>query len=171
MKKIQVLFFAFLFLSASVVILGNVQAEERPPKPKVLLAAPQFTLPDIDNNSLSLRAHRGDVILLFFTATWCSHCRKAVPDLNDLYDTYRDKGFVILSIFVEDAPKVKTFAKSISAAYPILIDNGSVMKKYGVIAIPEFILIDRRGRITKRARVGLTFDVKKELSGEIEGLL
>ena len=171
MKKIQVVFFALLSLSVSVAVLGDVRAEERPPKPKVLLAAPQFTLPDIDNNTLSLRDHRGDVILLFFTATWCPYCRKAAPDLNSLYDTYRDKGFVILSIFVEDAQRVKTLAKKISAAYPVLIDNGSVMKTYGVAAIPEFILIDRQGRITKRARVGLTFDVKKEFSIEIEDLL
>jgi peroxiredoxin len=171
MKKIPAILLAFLFLSASFVTPGPAWAEERPSKPKVLMAAPYFTLPDTDNNSVRLRDHRGKVILLFFTATWCPHCRKAVPDLNALYDNYGDKGFVILSIFVEDTPKVKTLAKTLNASYPILIDNGSVMKKYGVAAIPEFILIDRVGRITKRMRVGLTFNIKKELSGEIEGLL
>ncbi|MBN2255149.1 MAG: TlpA family protein disulfide reductase [Deltaproteobacteria bacterium] len=171
MKKITALFLSFLFISACGGMSAPIGAEKRSSTLKVLLAAPQFTLPDKDDNAVKLRDYRGKVILLFFTATWCPHCRKAVPDLNALYENYRNKGFVILSIFVDDAEKVKTLAKTMNAVYPILIDDRSIMKKYGVIAIPEFLLIDRVGRITKRMRVGLTFDVKKELSGEIEDLL
>src|ERR1039458_6789694 len=60
--------------------------------------AADFTLTDLQGKTWSLRELKGKVVLVNFWATWCPPCRKEMPDLNALYQRFRDQGFVILAI-------------------------------------------------------------------------
>jgi len=57
-----------------------------------------FTLNDLEGKSWHFRDLQGKVVLVNFWATWCPPCRKEMPDLQALYDKYKDQGFVVISI-------------------------------------------------------------------------
>ena len=70
-----------------------------------------FTLTDLQGNSWTLQGLRGKVVLVNFWATWCPPCRKEMPDLEALYQRFKNQGFVILGISDEEAGKVKTVVR------------------------------------------------------------
>jgi len=89
---------------------------------------------------------RGKVILVNFWATWCPPCRKEMPDLDSLYQRFKDRGFVVLALSDEDAGKVKPFIAERNISYPILLDPGDNVKDlFQVNGIPESFVYDRGG--------------------------
>ena len=62
-------------------------------------SAPNFTLQDLSGQEVSLRQHKGKIVLLDFWATWCAPCRRSIPELVDIQEKYRDQGLVILGPF------------------------------------------------------------------------
>ncbi|MFH1288443.1 MAG: redoxin domain-containing protein [bacterium] len=113
--------------------------------------APNFTLPDIDGKNVSLTDFSGKVIILDFWATWCPPCRSEIPHFVELYDTYKDKGLVIIGIDVdpkENASVLKPFAAQYGITYPLLLGTEQVENLYGGIQyIPTTFIIDRNGNI------------------------
>src|SRR5260370_5728317 len=79
-----------------------------------------FTLTELGGKSWTLKEQRGKVVVLNFWATWCRPCRKEIPDLESLYQQFKDQGLVILAISDEDADKVKPFIGQQKVTYPIL---------------------------------------------------
>ena len=75
--------------------------------------APQFTLPDINGNQVSLSDFEGKVVILDFWATWCPPCVKEVPHFIELYDEYKEQGFEMLGISLDagGANDVKPFVE------------------------------------------------------------
>jgi thiol-disulfide isomerase/thioredoxin len=134
--------------------------------------APELTVKDLNGKTVSLSDYRGKVILLEFWATWCPPCVELIPVLEELYNKYKTKGFVILSIASEDEGEeaVKTFVKEIGLTYPVFIANGDTIRNYGISGIPISFLIDKDGRIVNK-HVGYTPDIKQELLTEIKQLL
>lgn len=115
--------------------------------------APDFTLPDINNKSVSLSDFSGRVIILDFWATWCGSCVKEIPHFVELYNTYKEKGLVIIGIDVdtdEGAAMLKSFASKHGITYPILLGNKNVADLYGGIkGIPTSFIIDRNQKIVQ----------------------
>ena len=82
--------------------------------------APDFTLKDLNDNDVSLGDFKEKVILINFWATWCPPCKEEIPSLNQLYEKYKDKDFVLISISTDDSKKdIVTFAEkyNINRAY------------------------------------------------------
>jgi thiol-disulfide isomerase/thioredoxin len=57
-----------------------------------------FTLTDMQGKAWTLQDLHGKVVLVNFWATWCPPCRKEMPDLEKLYEEFKDQGLVILAI-------------------------------------------------------------------------
>ncbi len=112
-------------------------------------AAPDFTLRDVQGNSVSLRDLRGRVVFLSFWATWCPPCRIEMPSMERLYQRLRDRGLVMLAVDRRETRKqVATFMKDFQLSFPALLDiDGTVSSLYRVSALPTTYLIDRRGKI------------------------
>src|SRR5581483_3699324 len=115
-------------------------------------AKANFTLTDLSGKSWTLRDLRGKVVVVNFWATWCPPCRKEMPDLNALYQRYKDDGLVVLAISDEDAAKVQPFIAERHISYPILLDAGrKVNDEFRIDGIPKTFVYNRDGRLVAEA--------------------
>lgn len=111
--------------------------------------APDFTLKSLDGPNMKLSEQAGNVVMINFWASWCAPCRVEMPKLNDLYNKYKDLGFVLLGVNVEQQETpMRNFLQKRPVDFPILMDKGNdVSKLYNVIAMPTTVLVDRSGNI------------------------
>ena len=118
-------------------------------------AAPSFSLRDISGKQVSLEDHKGKVVLINFWATWCGPCQTEMPHLQKMYVDLEEKGFVVLSISVDDArnaSKVKPLIKRNGYTFPVLLDkDSSVVNQYNPESVlPYNVLIDKEGNVVWR---------------------
>ncbi len=111
-----------------------------------------FTLMDLQGKAWTLSNLRSKVVLVNFWATWCPPCRKEMPDLETLYNRFKDQGLVILAISDEDASKVRPFVAERNVTYPILLDPGrKVNELFQIEGIPKSFVYDRHGKLVAQA--------------------
>jgi thiol-disulfide isomerase/thioredoxin len=123
--------------------------------------APAIQGTDLDGKNFDLADSRGKVVLVVFWATWCVPCAAEVAALREVADTYRGKGFQVVSVNVDALqdggqkletvlPGVHRFLIDHNVTWPTLI-NGTgdqdFAKAYGVTEIPANVLIARDGTI------------------------
>ena len=63
--------------------------------------APEFQSKNTEGKTVDLKEYRGQYTLLDFWASWCGPCRQESPTLVRLYNTYKEKGFTILSVSID----------------------------------------------------------------------
>jgi peroxiredoxin len=112
-------------------------------------AAPDFTLETPDGQTMALSKLQGQVVLINFWATWCPPCRAEMPAIQEVYEQYRDQGFIVLAVdLMETDAQVTTFAGQLELTFPILMDrDGKVSDRYRVRSIPTTFFLDRSGVI------------------------
>lgn len=147
---------------ASLVRYEHMQAESDNPQFAQAMAKMEaadaareradFTLSDLQGKMWHLRDLQGKVILVNFWATWCPPCRKEMPDLEALYDKYKDQGFLVLAISDEEAAKVSPFIAERKISYPVLLDPGrKVNEALDVSGIPKSFVYDRGGKMVAQS--------------------
>ncbi len=111
--------------------------------------APDFTLKSLSGKNMKLSEMRGTVILLNFWASWCAPCRLEMPLLTQLHDKYKDLGFTVLGVNVEeDSNMARRYIAERPVDFPVLLDNtNKVSKLYKVVAMPTTVVIDRDGNM------------------------
>ena len=112
------------------------------------VAAPNFTLPQLNGSPVTLSSLRGKVVIMEFWATWCGPCRMSTPSLEAVYREHKDQPVTVLLVNAgETADEIRRWAKQRFTA-PILLDTkGAVRRQYGVAGIPKLFVIDQQGRI------------------------
>lgn len=119
------------------------------------VAAPGFTLRDIDGKMVSLDSLRGKTVLLDFWGSWCIPCLKSIPHLKEIYARYKDKGLEIVSIACNDTDEAWRAAVKRTGMSWISLFNGEgaddAAKAYGIMAFPTMLIISPEGVILKRA--------------------
>jgi len=147
---------------ASLVRYEHMQAESDNPQFAQAMAKMEaadaarekadFTLSDLQGKMWHLRDLQGKVVLVNFWATWCPPCRKEMPDLEALYDKYKDQGFLVLAISDEEAQKVSPFIAERKISYPVLLDPGrKVNEALSVSGIPKSFVYDRKGKMVAQS--------------------
>lgn len=111
--------------------------------------APAFSVTDLNGSRLALSDYKGKVVLLDFWATWCPPCRMEIPGFVALQDKYRDQGFAVVGISMDDDPSpVRDFYKQFRMNYEVAMGNDKLGELYGgILGLPTTFLIGRDGRI------------------------
>jgi peroxiredoxin len=132
------------FMGAGLILLASVAVAGTTASP-----APDFTLKSNSGENLKLSELRGDVVLINFWASWCGPCRQEMPLLSELHDKYKDLGFTVLGVNVEEnSAQARKLLKESPVSFPVLFDNDStVSKEYNVVAMPSTVLVDRDGNV------------------------
>jgi len=111
-----------------------------------------FTLSDLQGKPWHLRDLQGKVVLVNFWATWCPPCRKEMPDLDALYNKFKDQGFVVLAISDEEVGKVAPFIGERKISYPVLLDPGRKVNDLFIVeGIPKSFVYDRSGKMVAQS--------------------
>jgi peroxiredoxin len=111
-----------------------------------------FTLADLQGKPWHLRDLHGKVVLVNFWATWCPPCRKEMPDLDALYNKFKEQGFVVLAISDEEAAKVSPFISERKISYPVLLDPGRKVNDLFVVeGIPKSFVYNRDGKMVAQS--------------------
>jgi cytochrome c biogenesis protein CcmG/thiol:disulfide interchange protein DsbE len=135
----QTLFLATSLLCSANAALGLEQGQQ----------APDFTLPDIAEGKppITLSALRGKTVYVDFWASWCAPCLRSMPLINELYARYRDQGFEVIAINVDDPIEDgREFLLDTPLDYLIAADTkGEMLGAYAVRGMPTSFLIDRDG--------------------------
>jgi len=138
------------------------------------LNAPDFMSENLTGGNTRLDDYKGKLILLNFWATWCMPCRVEMPGMEQLWQKYKDQGFVIVAISNDDEDsrsRIKTFQKKLNLSFPILLDPESEVNDiYQVSSMPTSFLIDANGKIISRI-VGTEEWSSPDAVQLVEGLL
>ncbi|MFN8333858.1 MAG: TlpA disulfide reductase family protein [Cyclobacteriaceae bacterium] len=126
-----------------------------------------FTLPDSHNNMISLSSFNGKYVLLDFWASWCGPCREEHPNLKQVYEQYRSRGLVVISVSIDtDKQKWLNAIAKDGLTWPQLSDlkanQSEVYLAYGITSIPANFLIDLNGIVIAKDLKGEA--LKRELS-------
>ena len=119
--------------------------------------APEFSLPDMTGQQLTVSDYRGKVVLLDFWATWCDPCREEIPHFVELQNKLGDQGFQIIGVAMDDGPEpVRDFYQQFKMNYPVVMGNAKIGELYGgVLGLPIAFVIGRDGRIYSK-QIGAT---------------
>ena len=121
--------------------------------------APDFNLKTTTGKSFRLSDMRGKIVMLQFTASWCSVCRKEMPFIErDIWQKHKDNSSFFLIGVDRDEPveTVNEFAKQTGITYPIALDpEGDVFALYAErkAGITRNVIIDKTGKIVMLTRL------------------
>lgn len=114
--------------------------------------APDFTLNSISGSPVALNSLRGKYVLIEFWASWCTPCRAENPNLRKQYAIYKDKGFEVLGVSLDDDKQ--KWAQAIEKDQLPWIHvsdlkgwNNAAGRQYGVRAVPASFLLAPDGKI------------------------
>jgi peroxiredoxin len=139
-------------------------------------SAPNFTLTTTTGENVSLSDYLGKkVILVDFWATTCAPCMVELPHIVQIYEKYKEKGFIVLAV-AGDGPETRAqvdaevHAKKMT--FPVLLDEETtVISRFSPKKdMPFWVLIDRSGNVVKKKN-GYDPGDEKKLAEEIEKLL
>jgi peroxiredoxin len=120
--------------------------------------APDFTINEAGGKSYKLSDLRGKVVMLQFTASWCSVCRTEMPFIeSEIWQQKKLADFVLVGID-RDEPidKVLNFQKEMAITYPLALDPGAdIFGLYALKAegVTRNVIIDRSGKIVFMTRL------------------
>lgn len=117
--------------------------------------------------ALSDYAGKDKVVLLDFWASWCKPCRRVMPEFVSLYNEYKDKGFTIVGVSLdEDKDEWVQATKDDGIEWPQFSNlqgwKEPSSQTYGVRSIPNTVLIDKNGVIAARNLHGYALKYKIE---------
>jgi peroxiredoxin len=120
--------------------------------------APNFSVRDLDGNSIDLAEMRSSVVVIAFWSTKCEICRREFPNLNKLVESYRGKNIQFLSPSMESEDRIQIFMRSNRIASRVLPNSFGLVMQYADndgrgridMGFPSYFVIGTDGRLRFR---------------------
>jgi len=117
--------------------------------------APDFTLQDIDQNSIQLAQYGGKVVYLNFWASWCRPCMKKMSNLKPFVKDMENQGIVILNVSLDRNAEdwQKTVRKMGFGGIHVMADgdiDSEIAQKYEVRILPQYYIVNKNGSFAQR---------------------
>lgn len=129
----------------------------------VKIQAADFTLKDLNGDSISLKSLRGKNVYINFWATWCPPCKAEMIELEKLYQETKNSDLVILAIDLgEDKKIVSDFMRKNNYNFKVVMSDTKTAEIYRISSIPVSIFIDKEGNIINSQIGGMTYEQMKE---------
>ena len=161
--NLLILIAAVLILSAAVYVLADsvgifakntntVSTDANTPNARTVIA-PDFTLKDMNGESVSLSSFRGKYVIMNFWGSWCSFCVREMPDFQRAYDTFTQEGDTVILLvnatFTERSINdAEDFITNGGYTMPVVFDlDGAVAQMYNVRGYPTSFVIDKLGYV------------------------
>jgi thiol-disulfide isomerase/thioredoxin len=122
-----------------------------PPAPSAIMQADVKLL---DGTTFKLQDKKGKVVLVNLWATWCGPCINEMPHLNEMQEKFKDKGFEIIGLDIDEESKeeIDAFAAKQKLNYQLGWSGNVVKTEFVKVTrldgIPQSILINREGQLT-----------------------
>jgi peroxiredoxin len=131
--------------------------------------APNFTLKNLQGETVSLSQYRGKKVILNFWASWCTPCKIELPHFQALWDKYGPGGdFVILTVAgsQSEEPAIRSYMANGNYTFLVCLDPGEeAFNRYDLTSIPKTYFIGKDG-VIRRIQQGMFTG-----PGEIEFML
>ena len=117
--------------------------------------APEFELPSPEGKVVKLSDFKGKYLLLDFWASWCAPCREENPNIVTQYHAFKDKGFTVLGVSLDDnkdawLKAIKDDKLSWAHVSELKRWDGQVPNQYKVEGIPASFILDPSGKIVAK---------------------
>lgn len=128
-------------------------------------AAPDISLPSPEGKEVALSSLKGKYVLVDFWASWCGPCRQENPNVVRMYNKYKDKGFEIFGVSLDENRDkwLKAIAMD-KLTWPHVSDlkgwNSAAAQLYNIQAIPQTVLLDKEGKIIAKNLRGQALEDK-----------
>jgi peroxiredoxin len=120
--------------------------------------APDFSAKLTDGSTFYLESQRGKIVMLQFTASWCSVCRKEMPYIeDDIWQELKNDKFIVIGVDRDEALEVVlSYQQKMKITYPLALDPGAQI--FGLYAdilagVTRNVVIDENGKIIYLSRL------------------
>jgi thiol-disulfide isomerase/thioredoxin len=114
------------------------------------------------------------LVVVSFFATWCEPCKKEMPELVRLYNTYKDEGLGVMLVSIDDrdkTPEVVKLTETNEVKFPVLHDRYKIVqRRWEAKRLPYLLMLGPDGNV-KVVHVGYTDEVKANLENEVRANL
>lgn len=112
--------------------------------------AKDFTVETISGSKFTLSLQKGKVILVQFWASWCPGCRAEMPNVKEIYEKFKDKGFDVIGISLDyEKEDMMEYLEETGVKWNISFSGkgweDETVRLYGVNSIPSLWLVDKKG--------------------------
>lgn len=144
-----VIFGGIVLAVIGLLVVLAIAVRTRGAPPLASGAAPDFTITTFDGQTLRPADLKGKAVVINFWASWCIPCRDEAPALQRAWETYRDRGLIVLGVdYVDTETDAKKFIAEFKQTYPNGADLGTrISQAFRITGVPETYFIDREGKL------------------------